>query len=101
MFPIRTENQNQASYQLSPLGPHEISVLIELTLGHLHYGGSGGERDVRGGGGKRDRWDAELTIYSSLGGPVCLCSWTWTFMGQNYHPPPFNNSEPPPFTVHD
>ena len=32
---IRTENQNQAS--LSPFGPHEISVLIELTLGHLRY----------------------------------------------------------------
>ncbi len=32
---IRTENQNQAS--LSPLGPHEISVVIELTLGHLRY----------------------------------------------------------------
>ena len=32
---IRTENQNQASF--SPFGPHEISVLIELTLGHLCY----------------------------------------------------------------
>ena len=32
---IRTENQNQAS--LSPFGPHEISVLTELTLGHLRY----------------------------------------------------------------
>ena len=31
----RTENQNQASF--SPFGPHEISVLIELTLGHLRY----------------------------------------------------------------
>ena len=37
VFPvcIRTEDQNQASF--SPFGPHEISVLIELTLGHLHY----------------------------------------------------------------
>lgn len=33
---IRTENQNQASF--SPFGLHEISVLIELTLGHLRYG---------------------------------------------------------------
>ena len=32
---IRTENQNQASF--SPFSPHEISVLIELTLGHLRY----------------------------------------------------------------
>ena len=32
---IRTENQNQPSF--SPFGPHEISVLIELTLGHLRY----------------------------------------------------------------
>ena len=32
---IRTENQNQASF--SPFGPHEVSVLIELTLGHLRY----------------------------------------------------------------
>ena len=32
---IRTENQNQASF--SPFGPHEISVLIELALGHLCY----------------------------------------------------------------
>ena len=32
---IRTENQNQESF--SPFGPHEISVLIELTLGHLRY----------------------------------------------------------------
>jgi hypothetical protein len=32
---IRTENQNQASF--SPFGPREISVLIELTLGHLRY----------------------------------------------------------------
>ena len=29
----RTENQNQASF--SPFGQHEISVLIELALGHL------------------------------------------------------------------
>ena len=32
---IRTENQNQASF--SPSGLHEISVLIELILGHLRY----------------------------------------------------------------
>ena len=32
---IHTENQNQASF--SPFGPHEISVLIELALGHLRY----------------------------------------------------------------
>ena len=32
---IRTENQNQASF--SPFSLHEISVLIELTLGHLRY----------------------------------------------------------------
>ena len=32
---IRTGNQNQASF--SHFGPHEISVLIELTLGHLRY----------------------------------------------------------------
>ena len=32
---VRTGNQNQASF--SPFGLHEISVLIELTLGHLCY----------------------------------------------------------------
>ena len=32
---IRTENQNQVSF--SPFSLHEISVLIELTLGHLRY----------------------------------------------------------------
>ena len=32
---IRTENQNQASF--SPFRLHEISVLIELALGHLRY----------------------------------------------------------------
>jgi hypothetical protein len=32
---IRTENQNQVSFY--PYIPHEISVLIELTLGHLWY----------------------------------------------------------------
>jgi hypothetical protein len=32
---ICTENQNQASF--SPFSQHEISVLIELTLGHLRY----------------------------------------------------------------
>ena len=32
----RTEIQNQASF--SPFSLHEISVLIELTLGHLRYG---------------------------------------------------------------
>ena len=32
---IRTENLNQASF--SPFDPHEISVLIELTLRHLRY----------------------------------------------------------------
>ena len=32
---IRTENQNQVSF--SPFGLHEISVLVELTLGHLRY----------------------------------------------------------------
>ena len=35
LFCIRTENQNQASFY--HFGPHEISVLIELTLGHLRY----------------------------------------------------------------
>ena len=32
---IHTENQNQVSFY--PYVPHEISVLIELTLGHLCY----------------------------------------------------------------
>ena len=32
---IHTENQNQASF--SPFSLHEISVLVELTLGHLRY----------------------------------------------------------------
>ena len=32
---IHTENQNQVSF--SPFGPQEISVLFELTLGHLCY----------------------------------------------------------------
>jgi len=36
-FPVcfHTEKTNQVSF--SPYGPHEISVLIELTLGHLCY----------------------------------------------------------------
>ena len=33
---IHTENQNQASF--SPYSLREISVLAELTLGHLRYG---------------------------------------------------------------
>ncbi|KAK7405605.1 hypothetical protein VNO78_07102 [Psophocarpus tetragonolobus] len=32
---IRTGNQNQTSFY--PFVPHEISVLVELILGHLHY----------------------------------------------------------------
>uniref|UniRef100_A0A494GAD1 Regulator of rDNA transcription protein 15 n=1 Tax=Solanum lycopersicum TaxID=4081 RepID=A0A494GAD1_SOLLC len=32
---IRTGNQNQVSFY--PSVPHEISVLTELILGHLHY----------------------------------------------------------------
>ncbi|CAN7092740.1 unnamed protein product [Brassica rapa subsp. narinosa] len=32
---IRTENQNQTSFH--PFVPHEISVLVELILGHLRY----------------------------------------------------------------
>lgn len=32
---IRTENQNQMSFY--PSVPHEISVLVELILGHLRY----------------------------------------------------------------
>ncbi len=32
---IRTANQNQASFP--PVGLHEISVLIQLALGHLLY----------------------------------------------------------------
>ena len=32
---IRTENQNQTSF--SPFGLHEVSVLIELALGHLRW----------------------------------------------------------------
>ncbi|CAN7092913.1 unnamed protein product [Brassica rapa subsp. narinosa] len=32
---IRTENQNQTSFY--PFVPHEISVLVELILGHLCY----------------------------------------------------------------
>ncbi len=35
MVCIRTENQNQVSFY--PFVPHEISVLIELILGHLRY----------------------------------------------------------------
>ena len=34
-FVFTLQNQNQAS--ISHFGPHEISVLIELTLGHLRY----------------------------------------------------------------
>ena len=34
-FVIHTENQNQAC--IYPFVQHEISVLIELTLGHLRY----------------------------------------------------------------
>ncbi|XP_022767947.1 putative uncharacterized protein ART2 [Durio zibethinus] len=32
---IRTGNQNQISFY--PFVPYEISVLVELILGHLHY----------------------------------------------------------------
>ena len=32
---MRTETENQANF--SPSVPHEISVLIELTFGHLRY----------------------------------------------------------------
>ncbi|CAN6989849.1 unnamed protein product [Brassica rapa subsp. trilocularis] len=32
---IRTENQNHTSFY--PFVPHEISVLVELILGHLRY----------------------------------------------------------------
>jgi hypothetical protein len=32
---IHTENQNQESFY--PSIPHEISVLVELSLGHLRY----------------------------------------------------------------
>ena len=32
---IHTENQSQVSFY--PFALHEISVLIELTLGHWHY----------------------------------------------------------------
>ncbi|CAN7022452.1 unnamed protein product [Brassica rapa subsp. trilocularis] len=32
---IRTENKNQTSFY--PFVPHEISVLVELILGHLRY----------------------------------------------------------------
>ena len=32
---IRNENQNQTSFH--PFGPHDIFVLIELTLGHLRH----------------------------------------------------------------
>ncbi|CAN7092838.1 unnamed protein product [Brassica rapa subsp. narinosa] len=35
MVRIRTENQNQTSFY--PFVPHEISVLVELILGHLRY----------------------------------------------------------------
>ena len=35
MVCIHTENQNQVSF--SPFGLQEISVLFELTLGHLRY----------------------------------------------------------------
>ncbi|KAG2250139.1 hypothetical protein Bca52824_080275 [Brassica carinata] len=34
-YPCGTENQNQASFY--PFVPHEISVLVELILGHLRY----------------------------------------------------------------
>ncbi|CAN1330892.1 Putative uncharacterized protein ART2 [Linum perenne] len=35
MVRIRTGNHNQTSFY--PFVPHEISVLIVLILGHLHY----------------------------------------------------------------
>ncbi|RDX93114.1 hypothetical protein CR513_24653, partial [Mucuna pruriens] len=37
---IRTGNQNQTSFY--PFVPHEISVLVELILGHLRFGEGGG-----------------------------------------------------------
>ena len=35
MVCIHTENQNQGDFY--PFVPHEISVLVELILGHLRY----------------------------------------------------------------
>ncbi|GAV81608.1 hypothetical protein CFOL_v3_25062, partial [Cephalotus follicularis] len=35
IFYIRPRNQNQTSFY--PFVPHEISVLVELILGHLRY----------------------------------------------------------------
>ena len=34
---IRTENQNQMSFYPFVLVPREISVLVELILGHMRY----------------------------------------------------------------
>ena len=73
-----------------------LPVTTEIQFGRF-FGSTQNYRDVRGGGGKRDRWDAELTIYSSLGGGACLSMFLdMDFYGSKLPPPLSTILNPPP-----
>ncbi|KAJ4699505.1 Regulator of rDNA transcription protein 15 [Melia azedarach] len=83
---IRTENQNQTSFY--PFVPHEISVLVELILGHLRYlltdvppqpnsppdNVFRPDRPAEAGLGSKKRGSAPLPIHGIIGFPLSVTS---------------------------
>ncbi|KAK7371238.1 hypothetical protein VNO78_36674 [Psophocarpus tetragonolobus] len=81
---IRTGNQNQTSFY--PFVPHEISVLVELILGHLRYlltdvppqpnsppdNVFRPDRPTEAGLGSRKRGSAPLPIHGIIGFPLSV-----------------------------
>ncbi|KAK0594424.1 hypothetical protein LWI29_009762 [Acer saccharum] len=81
---IRTENQNQTSFY--PFVPHEISVLVELILGHLRYlltdvppqpnsppdNVFRPDRPEKTGLGSKKRGSAPLPIHGIIGFPLSV-----------------------------
>ncbi|KAI3489722.1 hypothetical protein L1887_46152 [Cichorium endivia] len=88
---IRTGNQNQTSFY--PSVPHEISVLVELILGHLRYlltdvppqpnsppdNVFRPDRPAEAGLGSKKRGIAPLPIHGIIGFPLSVRVLSWLF----------------------
>ncbi|KAI3494845.1 hypothetical protein L1887_40347 [Cichorium endivia] len=88
---IRTGNQNQTSFY--PSVPHEISVLVELILGHLRYlltdvppqpnsppdNVFRPDRPAEAGLGSKKRGIAPLPIHGIIGFPLSVPVLSWLF----------------------
>ncbi|KAI3486072.1 hypothetical protein L1887_50412 [Cichorium endivia] len=104
---IRTGNQNQTSFY--PSVPHEISVLVELILGHLRYlltdvppqpnsppdNVFRPDRPAEAGLGSKKRGIAPLPIHGIIGFPLSVPVLSWLFDARGRPPKePFPSPSP-------